>query len=179
MSSWCATYCHPPCLVHAKSIRCKKHLSGFKLPPIVIRSFPQFSIECCWATCTSCTDSLHSIFRCNRSVLLTYSIANRLCFTWDIGARNCTPCPFASCAYNIMMLITHHPAWDASLPSPKPCILISTVEPAKSFESLYAVWKKNFISWIVSDMAATTVSSTPKDWKISDAIACAIYTIKD
>ncbi len=36
------------------------------------------------------------------------------------------------------------------------------------------VCRKIFISCIVSSIAETAVLSTPKDWKIKDAIACAI-----
>jgi hypothetical protein len=61
------------------------------------------------------------------------------------------------------MLIMHHPAGDAPLPFPKPCFLISMDNLAKSFESPYAVQRKNFISWVISNIAATAVSSTPKD----------------
>jgi hypothetical protein len=48
------------------------------------------------------------------------------------------------------------------------------VEPANVFESPYAVCRKKIISCIVSSIAKTAVLSTPKDWKIRDAIACAI-----
>jgi hypothetical protein len=117
-----------------------------------------------------------SILRCSRSVSLTYNIADKLLQTWDIGATKCAPCPFAPCARNIVMLIAHHPAGDSPLSCPSPRILILMVEPANVFESPYAVCRKIFISYIVSSIAKTAVLSTPEDWKIRDAIACAILS---
>ncbi len=156
-------YCHPPCRVHAKSSRWKKHFSGLRLPPVAIKSRPQFSMAHWRAIWTSCTDSFVSILRCSRSVSSTYNIADRLRQTWDVGARKCAPCPFAPCARNIVMPITYHPAGDAPLPCPKPCVLISMEDQAKVFKSPYAVCRKNFISCIASSIDETAMLSTPKD----------------
>jgi hypothetical protein len=74
------------------------------------------------------------------------------------------------------MLITHHPDGEVPFPWPRPYVFTLMVKPENSLESLNAVLRKNLISCIVSRIAFTAISSTPKDWKMSKAMACAIQS---
>ena len=75
-----------------------------------------------------------------------------------------------------MKIVTAHPSGAAPLPWQNPWNLISIVPPAIFLESPYAVVRKYLISSIADSIDSTASRGTPKVWRTSDAIACAMLS---
>ncbi len=111
---------------------------------------------------------------CNRSVSLTYRVAERCCFSLELRQRSFAPCLFLPCNLKMHMLLTAHPAGAALLPWQSPWVLILMPPPVKDVDSLNPIWRKIFIFSIALSIDYIAVSGMPKARKTIEAIACAI-----
>jgi hypothetical protein len=113
----------------------------------------------------------HAITQKHEHLINENQMRARLQLISEIRQRNFVPCPFCLCALSMAMLTTAHLAGAALMLCHRPCVLTSTREPEKSFESPYAVQRKNFISCMVFNIAPVASFDIPNKQKTSEAIA--------
>lgn len=157
-----------PCKIN----QVKKYLNGLSVLPIAMRSQPQSNTLCCSTARISNTVSSWDMLRwtnlCHPHTVLPQDVD--WSWRWEQRSVNHVPWPCAPKGLQCLSCTTPL-VWPHCSD-----IVLSFLSLSWSQQNQFSLQRtsaKKFISWIASSMTFTTVPSTPKAWKIREAIVCA------